>query len=196
MSPDRHPADDPDDPNRGLDVDAAFAEIVARWEGPTPDPALQSDEDVTGSDPESADDGTPQQSAGLDPGPDTGSGAGPGTEPDTGPRTGPGPDMARLSRLFGASEEPTSPGRAAESDDDHFVPPPPPPLPVLEPRRKLAWGGLLGTPLVALLMAGAGLRPPGWVAMILVICFVGGFGYLVATMPSRRHDGPDDGAVI
>jgi hypothetical protein len=40
---------------------------------------------------------------------------------------------------------------------------------------------------------------PGWAAVLMALALIGGFVYLVATMPRRRdHDdwGGDDGAVV
>ena len=37
---------------------------------------------------------------------------------------------------------------------------------------------------------------PDWVSMLLVASFVGGFVFLVATMPRERRDDGDDGAVV
>ncbi len=78
------------------------------------------------------------------------------------------------------------------------MPPPPPPLPVVEPRRKLAWGALVAGPLIALLAFILGIGVPGWLTVGLVLGFVGGFVYLVATMRATRDDGwpGDDGAVL
>ena len=83
-------------------------------------------------------------------------------------------------------------------DEGHFVPPTPPPLPPVEPRRKLAWFGLFGGPALMLLAVVLGFQYPGWVLFLLTAGFIGGFGYLVATMPKTRDgDGPgDDGAVV
>jgi len=87
---------------------------------------------------------------------------------------------------------------ATWNEEGHFVPPVPPPLPPLEPRRKFAWIGLFGSPVLMLAAVVFGFRYPGWVIGALVIGFVGGFGYLVATMPRNRPDGwsGDDGAVV
>ncbi|HZJ06963.1 MAG TPA: hypothetical protein VFD59_16030, partial [Nocardioidaceae bacterium] len=84
------------------------------------------------------------------------------------------------------------------SDEGHFVPPEPPPLPPIDPRRKLAWIGLFGAPVLMLTAVVLGWGYPGWVTATLVTGFVGGFGYLVATMPRRRPDdwSGDDGAVV
>lgn len=87
---------------------------------------------------------------------------------------------------------------ATWEDEGHFIPPEPPPLPKLEPRRKLAWTGLFGAPALLLLAVVFGWVFPTWAVALLVASFVGGFVYLVATMPRNRHDdwSGDDGAVV
>lgn len=87
---------------------------------------------------------------------------------------------------------------ATWDDEGHFVPPTPPPLPRLEPRRKAAWLALFGSPVLMLLGVVLGWTYPGWVSFLLVAAFVGGFGYLVATMPRGGDRGwpGDDGAVV
>ena len=82
--------------------------------------------------------------------------------------------------------------------EEHFVPPTPPPLPRLDPRRKAAWLALFGSPVLMLLGVVLGWTYPGWVSFLLVVAFVGGFGYLVATMPRGGDRGwpGDDGAVV
>ncbi len=83
-------------------------------------------------------------------------------------------------------------------DEGHFVPPEPPPLPRMEPRQRLGWLGLFGSPLVMLIAVVFGWRLWDWVLGVLVIGFVGGFVYLVATMPRKPPDdwSGDDGAVV
>ena len=164
MTPDPSPSDDPD---RGLDVDARFAEIVAGWE---PGPAEP-----------------------IDPAAAAASDQSPPEEPVTPPEP---PPAERLRSLFQPSWNDPLDSEASWEDEGHFVPPPPPPLPKLAPERRLAWAGLLGTPLVALLLIGAGIRMTGWMAFLLAAAFIGGFGYLVATMRSGPPDGwgGDDGA--
>lgn len=89
-------------------------------------------------------------------------------------------------------------GPATWEDEGHFVPPPPPPLPVVEPRRRLAWAGLFGAPLLMLIGIVVGYEYPTWLSGLLVVGFVGGFVYLVATMSRKRRDdwSGDDGAVV
>jgi hypothetical protein len=91
---------------------------------------------------------------------------------------------------------------ATWDDEGHFVPPEPPPLPRLETPRKLAWIGFFGAP--AAMVLGVvfhqlfGWYFPTWAGPVLIAAFLGGFGYLVATMPRHRYDdgSGDDGAVV
>ena len=180
----------PEEPDKGLDIDAAFAEIIAQWE---PDEASRwpepGEETSDASDTRTAPDTAPDT--------DTDRGTDPGT--DTGPdavRPGEGGDDG-LRRLFTPAWTPEpSAELEPEEDEEHFVPPPPPPLPTLEPRRRAAWTALIGTPMVALVLLVAGVTLPEWMAVGLVLAFVGGFGYLVATMGSSPPDdwSGDDGA--
>jgi len=81
--------------------------------------------------------------------------------------------------------------------EEHYVPPTPPPVPAPQGPRGLAWLGLFGSPTVMLICIVFGIRIPDWVGLLLFASFVGGFGYLVATM--RKHDDSDpwdDGAVV
>jgi hypothetical protein len=80
---------------------------------------------------------------------------------------------------------------------DHYVPPPPPPLPRPTGARLLGWLGLFGSPTVMLVCLLVGVTIPSWGGVLLFVAFLGGFGYLVATM--RKHDDSDpwdDGAVV
>ena len=98
-----------------------------------------------------------------------------------------------FDRAFVDSQDAFEPWDAEE----HFVPPEPPPLPKLEPRRKLAWIGLFGAPLLMLIAVVAGLTFPDWFIALMVASFIGGFVYLVATMRRGSDDWPgDDGAVV
>ncbi|MFW6775677.1 hypothetical protein ACOACO_15445 [Nocardioides sp. CPCC 205120] len=84
-----------------------------------------------------------------------------------------------------------------EPIEDRFVPPVPPPLPRPSPPRLIAWLGVLGMPalLVLSLLLGVVLWPV--VSSFMVVWFLGGFAYLVASMPTQRvDDDGDDGAVV
>ncbi len=81
--------------------------------------------------------------------------------------------------------------------EDHFRPPPPPPLPLPGPPRLLAWLGLFGVPTLVLVLLVAGVDLPTWMGLVLMVWFVGGFVYLVASMrPGSGDDYDDDGAVL
>jgi hypothetical protein len=81
--------------------------------------------------------------------------------------------------------------------DEGFVPPEPEPI-RLGLARTTAWAGVLGAPIVALLatviVSSTNLSVPRWFGWLLVAAFLGGFGYLVVTMPRDRDDPWDDGA--
>lgn len=85
-------------------------------------------------------------------------------------------------------------------DDERYVPPPPPPLPRTTPDRVLAWLGVLGSPVaaVALLIINwvVGWIPPTWLIGLLILAFLGGFGYLVSRMSNDPGDPWDDGARV
>ena len=78
--------------------------------------------------------------------------------------------------------------------DDSFVPPPLPPPPVIAPERRLAWVGLVASPLLLLLCAMLDYRLPSILTGGLIVAFLGSFGYLVATMSQDPRDPDDDGA--
>jgi len=92
-------------------------------------------------------------------------------------------------------DEPPEP-QAPREPEDHFVPPPPPPLPRPAPPRLLAWIGLFGIPTFVLVCVVTGLNLPSWLGLILMVWFVGGFVYLVASMRPSTGDDYDDGAVL
>lgn len=183
--------DDPNDPaergepggeqgsGRKLDEDAAWREIIAHYADPS---TIEFPEAERMPDPDSP--AEPVETAEPDPRVDA---------PDT---SEPSADE-RLRGLFHPTWDDEEPQRLPD-DEEHFVPPPPPPIPRAEPRRRLAWIGLFGSPLLMLLTVIFGWSLPGWVMFWLAVGFAGGFVYLVATMPNRRpdDDSGDDGAVL
>jgi hypothetical protein len=80
--------------------------------------------------------------------------------------------------------------------EEHFVPPPPPPLPRPDPPRLLSWLGLFGVPTLVLVCLVTHVDLPTWLGLILMVWFVGGFVYLVASMRPGAGDDYDDGAVL
>ncbi len=186
MNADRPEPMPPEDPDHRLDIDAAFAEIVAHWEPSAPEePQTDSDDQDHSGGPADGDEPAPEPVA-EDPAP-----------PPVGPPAARDDDALRELFRPARQEEPLH-SPASWDDEGHFVPPPPPPRPAVEPRRKLAWAGLLAGPLVALLSFVLSVRVPDWAVVGLVLGFVGGFVYLVATMRASRDEGwpGDDGAVL
>jgi len=87
---------------------------------------------------------------------------------------------------------------ATWEDEGHFVPPTPPPLPRPAPLRLAAWLAVLVGPVVMTVVAALGWWVPDIVTTVLVVGFVSGVVYLIATMADGPRDpyGPDDGAVV
>ena len=79
-------------------------------------------------------------------------------------------------------------------DEGRFIPPTPPPIPLAEPRRLIAWGGLVASPLILLIVVVFGWTLESWMVSTLILWFIGGFGYLVWTMQPGPRDPGDDGA--
>jgi hypothetical protein len=156
---------------RDLDFDAEFERIVADF-GP---PSVDEDPSVEPQDPSVDQD--------------------PSVEPVETPVEPAETQTDNLRNLFRqAWTDDSAPADPAETEE-HYVPPPAPPIPRPEPRRLLAWAGLVGAPMVALILLTLGSLP-AWTSFILFCWFVGGFGYLVATMTDRGRDGWDDGAQV
>ena len=101
--------------------------------------------------------------------------------------------LPSLSR--GLQEEPAATWYHAEEEDEGYRPPPPPPVPRPQGLRAVAWAGVLGVPVIVLVLLLAGTSLPSWASVLFLTWFVGGFGYLVATMrKDPGGDGWDDGA--
>ena len=180
--------------------DEEWARIVASYDAPVSDPVPRWPvvEDL---------DARPDADAPVAPAaaPEAAPGGSASQDPDEGPEGGasgqqrPGDEppgrLLRPARPSPAGQEPPA---VPEDEDEHFVPPPPPPLPRTDPVTKLAWAGLLGSPLAVLLALLVGRSPQGWLAALAVAAFVGGFATLVVRMQDRPRDGegPDDGAVV
>lgn len=197
MSPDRPDRPDdgaPQDRDRGLDVDAMFAEIVAHFHEPGAGRATEPGDAPRDTTPEAP---APVDRAGKDepepPAPPAAS------EETAAPPAAKEPPTSRPrpgSVLPQGWNDPLDTG-ATWDDEGHFVPPTPPPLPAMDPRRKAAWAALVGCPLLVLVLYVFGLHPAGWVTATLALGFIGGFVYLVATMGSGQDRWPgDDGAVV
>ena len=178
----------PDDGSGPLDVDAAFAEIVAHWgdtdlgEGPG---TAGTAEGRPGSE-------TPAPRPGTPPGPDV------TALPDSAHTVRPARPLPPAPR----EDVPRSPGRddvdedmALAGLDDRFVPPEPQPLP-RDVVGWAAWAAVIGAPLFLLVVALVWRDVPALVTVATAVVFVAGFATLVVRLPSSRDDDSDDGAVV
>jgi hypothetical protein len=105
------------------------------------------------------------------------------------------------AHLFAYEEPPELGPRSwapADEEPEGYVPPPPPPVPRPHGLRAVAWFGLFGVPAVVLVCIVLNVSLPSPLGFLGLVWFVGGFGYLVATMKGPRDSdgGWDDGAVV
>jgi hypothetical protein len=120
--------------------------------------------------------------------------------PPVEPEAEPEPEPEPPAHLFAYEAPPELGPRSweAEPEDDRFVPPPAPPLPRPHGFRLVAWLGLFGVPTIVLVCIVLNVSLPSPLGFLALVWFVGGFGYLVATMtgPKDPDGGWDDGAVV
>ncbi len=91
----------------------------------------------------------------------------------------------------------TAPGAWDEDAEERFVPPVPPPAPRLPLPQRLSWFAVLGSPTLLFVALLFSYDLPSLVGYALVAGFLGGFGYLVATMQRADERNPwDDGAQL
>jgi hypothetical protein len=84
-----------------------------------------------------------------------------------------------------------------DAEGDRYVPPPPPPVPRPRGLRLAAWLGLFGVPAIVLVCIVLHISLPSPLGFLALVWFVGGFGYLIATMNSPEDPGGwDNGAVV
>jgi len=112
-------------------------------------------------------------------------------------------ELSPFDRSYLDAHDPERTEQADEQDvhhlsdrHEHFVPPLPPPVPRGTPARRMAWVGLFGPPVLMILAVAFGWTFPSALSFALVASFVGGFVFLVATMPRDRDEDGDDGAVV
>jgi hypothetical protein len=165
----------------GSDEEAAWRDLVARFDG------QPEDQPSTAPWPERE---NLRTSLGREPPPD---------QPESDDLPAQPAQPAQPARP--APSEPAAPAEPADlaDDDDHFVPPAPPPLPRLEPVLKGAWLALFGGPAYLLVATAAGWTVPGWAAFCAMAAFVSGFVVLVLHLGDDHRDngsGSDDGAVV
>jgi hypothetical protein len=125
-----------------------------------------------------------------------------GDEPDLAQPEVPEPPAEPFGRVAFEIPAELGPRSWSPPDDDpedaRYVPPPPPPLPRPHGLRLAAWLGLFGVPAVVLVCIVLNVSLPSPLGFLGLVWFVGGFGYLVATMggPKDPDGGWDDGAVV
>jgi len=87
---------------------------------------------------------------------------------------------------------------AQEQDDveEGYVPPEPPPFPRGDPVSRVAWSAVIGGPVFLLIAALIWRSLPTVLLLVALLAFVAGFVTLVARMPPDHPDDPDDGAVV
>ena len=168
-----HPLTPEPDP---LDVDSAFAAIIAGWADAPTTGSWPAEEDLTVGRHRRIDDDDPRDDATFTPSPPPG-----------------GPLLPSLGHplALGQSSE------TDETDDDaSYVPPDPPPLPRGDIVGWLAWLGVILGPAFMLVVVLGWRSAPEIFIVIALAAFVGGFITLVSRMPKNRDDDTDDGAVV
>lgn len=181
---------DRDEDRSDLDVEAAFAQIVAAWSAPAPAGGQPEAQAAAGSPatrgvpwPESedvADEGEPPARTDVPAGTSADEHAEPGLgSPSWTARST--EDVEReIDRLV---------------DAEQFVPPDPEPIPSGDITTRLSWLAVIGGPVFLVFAALFWHDLPQWLLLSAVAAFVGGFATLVARMPTE-HDEDDDGAVV
>lgn len=177
-----------------VDVDAAWAQIIARWddEAPPRDPPALSEEDAEEQNRK------PRHSAEVDLRTER-----PVRREAAHRATDPEPyDYERDQVPLGPVEPgPRDVGHDApsfldaigESDEESYEPPPPPPLPRPSLVTGLAWLAAIGGPLFLVFCAMFWRSAPSLVVAGAVAAFAGGFVTLVLRMSDNDTD---DGAVV
>ncbi|CAO5173787.1 Integral membrane protein [Frankia sp. AiPs1] len=183
--------------------DAAFLELVARFDDEPATRAWPEQEDVAGPRRPTIIILRPPFGPGTAPEPEDHTDPGP-TEPTLPPGLRPhdlrGDDSDEIVVIDLAATGDGSGAAAHEpSEDEHYVPPAPPPLPRMRPVTRWALGSIaLGMVfLVVPTLIGFSQSRSQDVAGVLLV--LGGVGTLVARMgerPPTDLDGPDDGAVL
>jgi hypothetical protein len=172
-----HPSTPEPDP---LDVDSAFAAIIAGWADAPTTGSWPADEDLTVGrhrrvDDPSGDDSDDDPSPGRD-------------DPADISLTPAGGPLIPSLELPGAER--------LEEEPEGFVPPDPPPIPRGDLVSRLAWAGLVLGPAFLLFTAFVWTQAPQYLVLGAIGAFVGGFVTLVSRMPTHRDDDGDDGAVV
>jgi len=194
-----------------VDVEAAWADIVARW-GDVPDTAAE----VRRPPRPSGREGAPGRRVVREPGPSGGlaggergtpgppgaqeAPTGPPSAPDARGDDAPGRPTGADDDVVGWEDRPAGPTAderppVVPEDEGHYEPPPPAPAPPTDRVTRVAWVGALAGPALLLLCALVWRDAPTLVVLGAVAAFVAGFAVLVSRLPRSRDD-DDDGAVV
>ncbi|WP_380175114.1 hypothetical protein ACFEMC_07660 [Kineococcus sp. DHX-1] len=208
----------PDDGSGPLDVDAAFAEIVAHWGDDTAAPERADDaRDATPAEPadtagtdDPTRDGSPatpaeDTTAAEDRSPRHRAGAeDPAESPEDRTRLvrpaaplppAPREDVPSPEWFATPRQRDDEPAELRALGEDRFVPADPSPLP-RDVVGWAAWIAVVGSPLFLLVVALGWNDVPQLMTAITAAVFVAGFATLVIRLPSSRDDDDDDGAVV
>jgi hypothetical protein len=189
-----------DDGEPELDIDSAFAAIIAGWGEDEPAPGTGSwpvAEDLGGPD---GPDAPPAVTPGASSPPSVSPSAVPPAADDAGDRPGDNEIVLPAVVLGGMTGQTVGPRdsdpNAPSPPEEGYIPPEPPPLPRGDLVSRLLWMGAIGGPLFLLVAAIAWRDAPRILILAAVAAFVGGFVMLVMRMPHDREDDGDDGAVV
>lgn len=180
----------------GVDVDAAWAQILAHWDDPSAEPDRPARPEGPAASAPPAAPATPATPP-VGPAPPTELRRRRTDPPPEPPRAD--PPRAEPSRAEPARSQPRLPdGRGGTEADplaeEHWTPPEPPPLPRGSWRTWLPWLGVLGVPFFFVVVVVVRPPLPPVVVLVAVLGFVAGFVTLVLRLPSHREDDGDDGA--
>ncbi|EST34569.1 hypothetical protein N566_18340 [Streptomycetaceae bacterium MP113-05] len=185
------------DPALPADEEAAWAQIVAAYDGASYDRTEavrpEADGDVDPADP----DRTGADADGTDASPDAdgtdaGHPAGSSRSEDREP--------SRSFTVYAAGIGPRDwRGPDEVDDDDHFTPPEPPPLPETDPATTFAWIAAIGGPLLLIGAVMFDVYLSWWIVTLGVGGFLGGFATLLTRLRDDHDedlDDPGNGAVV
>lgn len=191
----------PEDPDGPLDVDARFADIVARFDegvGERRGDAHGVESSTTDTPP--APPGGPSAAAGPSSPPPEPTPDAPDDAPNDVRNEAPDAENARDRDAFEA-ERVARINREVEAavhgaGGGHYVPPEPEPFPTTTPLNRLAWAAVLVGPLLLLLFATLWQSAPQWLVGAIVVAVVVGFVRLVWLLPRSGEERYGDGAQV
>ena len=117
--------------------------------------------------------------------------------PEAGADRTPGPDARTLRPALSAGDPRSwSVDPAVEEAEDHFEPPDPGPVLGGDPLLTMAWGAVVGVPILIMVIAVAWRDVPSIVLQVAGVAFLAGVGLLLWRMPHQRDEDDGPGAVV